>query len=215
MKNKKQLNPPSKDEEGNGYVSYSQIGTYKKSKRDYIRQKFLKEPFVGNAYTEQGSKVGEAIENNDFSDFDKDEIVTLKKVPRLDEFERKIKLQLDGVYVLGFIDSNTKDCSHIIDYKQGIIEKKKADYESDDYTQLHIYAAALEQETGVLPTKAEVIIVDRTGNAFKGEKLKVGKEFATVKKDITREKIDKVVAGVQKTAIEISQYYEVFLKLNI
>ena len=43
---------PKTTPEGIPYLSYSQINTWKNSKRDYIRQYFLGESFDGNSYTE-------------------------------------------------------------------------------------------------------------------------------------------------------------------
>ena len=222
---KEQLILPKSNDEGVPYVSYSQLSTWKRSKRDYIRQYFLGERFVGNAYTEMGSKVGEALENNDFSEFTLTEQEFLKTVPRYDQFERKINLQMEGFIVVGYIDSNT--LSHktkggnkvevvdkILDYKTGDVSKKRAEYEDDKYTQLDIYAAAMQQETGYLPTDVKVILIDRTGNAFKGEELKLGKEFITITKNVTQERVDKVLKEVQEIAEEISAYYKLYLKLN-
>ena len=210
-----QLILPKSDKEGLPYLSYSQISTWKRSKRDYMRQYFYGESFEGNAYTDFGSSVGEALESGDFSAFTKKEAEFLKTVPRYDEFEREIKLLMKGFYVKGFIDTNTKVLDMLADYKTGSIETKATEYESDSYNQLEIYAAALKQVSGVLPTKASVFLIDRTGNAFKGEELKLGKEFITITRDITEEKIKSVLEEVQLIAEEISSYYQVFLKLNV
>ncbi len=208
------LELPRKDKEGNSYISYSQLNSWKRSKRDYIRSYFYGEKFDGNAYTEMGSLVGEALENNNFSAFNEKEQKFLAKVPRLDEFEREIKLEMSGFYVKGFIDTNDSMLTHLIDYKTGDVKKKKAEYESDDYTQLDIYAAAIKQETGKLPRKAHVILIDRTGNAFKGEDLVLGSQFVTIKKKITNARVKKVMDDIQETAREISEYYRVFKLLN-
>lgn len=205
---------PKKDKDGRSYLSYSQIKSWRDSKRKYIREKMCGEPFVDNAYTIQGKKVGEALENNDFSGFTKEEQELLSTIPRLDEFEKRIEVDMGNYYIVGYIDSNTTDCSHILDYKQGIIDKKEAEYDSDDYVQLHIYAEGIRQETGKLPKKAEVILVDRVGNAFQNQKLVVGDRFVTITKDISKKEVDKVLADIQQTAEEISAYYKVFLKLK-
>lgn len=216
---------PKTNEQGVYYLSYSQISTWKKSKREYIRQYFFGEKFEGNAYTEFGSKVGEAIENNDFSGFTPKERKFLKTIPRYDEFEREIALQMDGYYVKGFIDTNSllhtdenkqskELVNKIADYKTGDITKKVVEYESDSYTQLDIYAAAIKQETGVIPNDVKVYLIDRTGNAYKNEKLKLGTEFVTIIKNVTQERIDTVLKEVQEIAEEISQYYKLYLTLN-
>jgi hypothetical protein len=209
-----QLILPRVDKEGNYYLSYSQISTWKKSKRDYMRQYFYGESFDGNAYTDFGSKVGEALENNNFSKFTKREEKFLRTIPRYEEFEREIKLFMKGFYVKGFIDTNTSDCKKLADYKTGDVLTKAAEYEKDDYNQLEIYSAALEQETGILPTSVMVILIDRTGNAFKGEELKLGDQFVTITKKIDEKRLKSVLKEVQLIAEEISSYYKIFLKLN-
>ena len=223
----KQLLLPKTDEEGRSYISYSQIKTWKKSKRDYIRQYFMGEdgPEALKPYGDFGTKVGEALENNDFTSFTKEEQEILKQIPRYDEFEREVKLEMDGFYVKGYIDSNTlvhktknkkqvELVEKILDYKTGDIGKRKEEYESEDYIQLPIYAAGIKQDTGYLPSECHVILIQRDGNAFAGEELRLGKEFITITKDITQNLVDKVLEEVQVTAEEVSAYYTTFLKLN-
>lgn len=225
---KKQLVLPRTNEDGISYLSYSQISTWKRSKRDYIRQYFFGEKdnkdFL-KPYGDFGHKVGEALENNDFSEFTKKEQLLMKSIPRYDEFERKICLQMDGFVIEGYIDTNTvfrtsknkkkiELVDKIADYKTGEIEKRKAEYESDNYLQIPIYAAAIQQETGHLPSEAFVFLIERNGNAFKGEKLTLGNEFITITKDISQKKINKVLKEVQEIAEEISQYYKLYLTLN-
>lgn len=204
---------PRTDEEGNFYISYSQKSKWKKSKKDYIKSYFLGEKFEGNAYTEFGSMIGEALEKDDFSAFTSKEKKVLKRVTRLDEFERKIKLDMGDFYVTGFIDTNDKDCKILVDYKTGDMNKI-AVYEDEDYDQLGIYAAAIEQETGKLPEQASVELIERLGNAFKGEDLVLGQEIAQIPQDISPKKIVEIKKDVYKVACEISDYYRVFNLIN-
>ena len=64
---KRKIILPRVDKEGKCYISYSQHSKWKRDKKDYIKSYFFGERFEGNAYTDFGSKVGEALENNDFS----------------------------------------------------------------------------------------------------------------------------------------------------
>lgn len=204
---------PRKDSEGNNYLSYSQVSKWKDSKKDYIISYFFGERFEGNAYTEFGSLIGEALETGDFSEFSRKEKQVLKKVTRLDEFEREIKLDFEDFYVLGFIDTNDKDCKVLIDYKTGAMNKVSV-YEADSYNQLGIYAAAIEQETGKLPESAHVELIEREGNAFRGEKLVLGSEVVKIPQDISKENIESIKEVVKKTAEDISEYYRVFNLIN-
>lgn len=204
---------PRTDKNGDFYISYSQHSKWKKNKKDYIKSYFLGERFEGNAYTDFGSMIGEALENDDFSAFTAKEKKVLKRVTRLDEFEREIKLDMGDFYVMGFIDSNDKDLKILIDYKTGDMNKV-AVYEADDYDQLGIYAAAIEQETGKLPEQAYVELIERVGNAFKGEDLVLGTEIAQIPQDISPKKIKEIKEDVLKVAGEISDFYRVFNLIN-
>ena len=221
---KKQLVLPRKDKEGRYYISYSQISKFKRSKRDYIRQYFFGEDTASEAlkkYGAFGHLIGEAFENNDYSAFEGDDLKFMKGVQKYDEFERKIKLEMDGFYILGFIDSNTHPTKtkkpyikKILDYKTGDVDKKIGDYKSTDYNQLEIYAAALKQEFGKLPDIAHVVLIGREGNAFKGEELTLDRRIAIIERSMDQEVIDKALKEVQEITEEISDLYQVFLKLQ-
>jgi len=202
------MNLPRKDKKGNGYLSYSQISTFKRSKDDYYKQYIEGVPFEGNDYTDFGSKVGESLELNSFKSFDTMEAKILKSVKRLDLFERSTILNYNGFYVVGYIDTISDDYSQIIDYKTGG-RGKDAQYVKDDYTQLQIYALSIRQETGITPQKASVEFITREGNAFKGESLRVAYEpVKSIDIDISYERLKTVYWGVLRTAKEISDFYE-------
>lgn len=227
----KQLILPRKDDDGNYYISYSQISKWKRSKRDYMRKYFYGEPDDNPAlqkYGDFGHKVGEAYENNDFSKWSPLEAEYLQSLPFYDEFEREIKLKMKGFYVLGYIDSNTKaritdvnvkqeatyKVEKLLDYKTGDIAKRKPEYESSDYKQVAIYSAALQQEYGHLPDEAIVVLIGRDGNAFAGEELTLSMEHAIIPKTINQDVIDETLEYVQQTAEEISRYYVAYLKMT-
>lgn len=207
----RQLPLPRTDSDGNSYISYSQISTFKWDKGEYYHKYVLGKPFEGNAYTDFGSKVGEALENNDFSKFEPAEQEVLRRVVRLDEFEREVRLQYDGFYVLGYIDTNLTDYSHIIDYKTGS-KGKERQYQRDDYTQLCLYALSLRQETGVTPAKAHVNFIQRDGKPHHGEALTVAPVAPRlIEIDISHDRLKRVYWETLAVAKEMSEFY---LKYN-
>ena len=208
------LTLPKKDKKGDQYLSYSQINSFNSYKRDYIRGYFFKEEFVSNPYIDFGSLIGEALEKGDFSNFTKKEQEYLKKVPRLDSFEYEIRIEMDGWYVTGFIDSASKDLTHIIDYKTADNKKKESYYRSPEYRQLEIYSLAVKKDTGRLPKKVQVIMIDRKGNSFKGEDLTLGLKTKVVNRKITTKILQDTEEYLQKSAEEISEYYRIFNFLN-
>ena len=225
---KTELILPRKDEKGY-YISYSQYTKWKESKRKYIRRYFFGEKEDAGAYAEFGTKVGEALEHNDFSGFSKEDQKFLKTIPRLTEFEREVDLYFDeGFRLMGYIDSNdissmlvvgpdspsSVNISHnVIDYKTGDIEDKKEFYASKDYKQLKLYGEALKQETGMYPGKLEVVLIGRKGNAFKGQPLELTREFVTIPQVIDPDEIEEIKKDVVKVAKEISECYKLFLRL--
>lgn len=202
-----------KQKDGRYLISYSQINSFLTNKKEYFKSYFYNQPIEFTAYIDFGGAVGKALETNDFSGFSKAEQKTLKKVPRLDEFERKINYKYDEFDVIGFIDTNTKDLSHTIDYKTGSKAKIK-DYQSAKYIQPYIYSLGLQQEHGVTPEQTNVILIERIGNAYKGEPLVVGEEIWNIPLEISKVKLEYAKDLVYKTATEISNYYKTFLKLN-
>ena len=221
---KTELILPRKDEKGY-YISYSQYTKWKESKRKYIRRYFFREKEDAGAYAEFGTKVGEALEHNDFSGFSKEDQKFLKTVPRLDEFERKVDLYFDeGFRLMGLIDTNTSECvrhhicdyekvEYLIDYKTGDIEDKKEFYASAKYKQLKLYGEAIKQETGEFPETLEVVLIGRKGNAFKGQPLELTRGYVTIPQVIDPDEIEEIKKDVVKVAKEISVYYKLFLRL--
>ena len=211
---------PQTDENGEMYLSYSQKKTWKK-KRDYIRQYFFGNK-SDNEYLEKygdfGNKIADVFRNEDYSGFTKKEIEFLKTIPKYDEFETEVHLDMGGWYVKCYVDSNTKVedgyVKELLDYKTGEIDKRKVDYESQEYDQIEIYAAAFEQKYGKLPNKGKVVLIQRDGNAFKNEELKLGDKYIEIPKKITKKRIKEVKDEYIYTAREISEYYKVFLKLT-
>lgn len=202
--------------EGQPYLSYSQYSKFIKDYKGYVHQYFFGDPFLGNAYTEFGTKIGEALEKGDFSGFTDREKKTLELVPRLDEFERQVIWDLEGFVVMGYIDTNDNkngEVNTVIDYKTGATSKED-EYDSEEYDQVAIYCAAIGQETGVYPEEGMVVLIERNGNAFRGEGLRLGTKVITIPQDVSKKKINQTRLKLRRTAKRISDHYAVFNKLQ-
>jgi len=211
-RHKKQLDLPKKDKNGRSCLSYSQIKCFKDSKQGFIDRYILQVPFVGNEYTDFGSKVGEALESGDFTGFNEEESSVLLKVERLDEFEKLVCLDFGSFIMYGYIDTNSSDLSKIIDYKTGG-KKKEFLYSQEDYTQLCYYALSLRQGYGVTPIVAQVHFIRRGGNAYRGQDLVVANEDPIIiDVDISETRLKKVYWDTFKVAKEIEEFYLKYTK---
>ena len=210
----RELNLPRKDKNGKSRLSYSQIKCFKENKQEFINRYILNEPFVSNEYIEFGSKVGEALENNNFNNFHELEEDILRRVERLDEFEKFVVLDFGGFIMYGYIDTVSKDLSKIIDYKTGG-KKKEFTYLKEDYTQLCYYALALKQEYGVTPELAQVHFIRRGGNLYRNQPLVVAQEDPIIiDVDISEERLKKVYWDTIRIAEEIESFYLDYIKNN-
>ena len=207
------INLPKKDKNGVPYISYSQISSFLKNRKEFVKSYFYKEPIQFTAYIDHGAKVGKALETNDFSKFTKDEQKTLKKVPRLDIFEKEVKVDFGEFYLIGYIDTIRKTYTKLLDYKVGT-EKKIAEYQDPNYVQTILYAMGIQQETGKLPKETGVILIERHGNAFRGEELVIGEKIWEIPLEVSQKRIKFASELVRETALEISKYYTTFLKMN-
>lgn len=214
---------PRKDKEGNPYVSYSQINSWNSKKgfntglpgfKEYILSYFFNVKFGDpQGWAEFGTRVGTALEHNDFKGFSKKEQETLKKATRLDLFEKEVRITFPGFYLKGFIDSASENLKSILDYKTAS-ENSRKKYYTDEYEQLDIYAMGIKEETGEYPEKMWVEILERVGNPFRGESLSLGTALWVSEREIDEKRLERIKEDILRTTEDISRYYTVFTKLN-
>jgi hypothetical protein len=224
------LQLPKQDENGDYYLSYSQISSFNEAKgfdtgllgrHEYIRKYFLGEKFDrGLGFDTFGAQVENFIcLREDAEAFDVNERKLLETIKPLGLFQHKFKLQFEDFYLMGYIDDMTPDKTYIRDYKTCSRNSGKK-YETLDYKQLSIYAAAVEQEVGKLPVKTEVCCISRNGNPFRGggrSVLSVGDEVWYIDRtemDLNPDRIQSIKDEIVETANEISEYWKVFCELN-
>lgn len=207
------MNLPKRDKNGKPYISYSQISSFLKDRKEFVKSYFYNQPITFTKYIDHGGKVGKALETNDFSKFTEKEQETLKKVRRLDLFEKQITVDFGAFYLIGYIDTIKKNYTELLDYKVGT-EKKIPEYQDPKYIQTILYAMGIQQETGKLPKKTGVILIERHGNAFRGEDLVIGERIWEIPLEVNQKRIKFADELVRDTANEISKYYTTFLKMN-
>lgn len=219
---------PRQDAEGNYYISYSQYSTWKElksfnlgilGKQEYILSYFMGVKWPDQGWAQFGSDVEDYICTKDKAEaFTESEKETLAKIKPIGVFQKEIKLWiLPNVYVYGFIDDCNDVMSWLRDYKTASNNSRQR-YYKDDYTQLDIYAMFAYQETGKIPEKLEVCIIERKGNCFgmveRRDLLSVGKEIWYHERETSPERLAKIKGNLIAAILEISNAYKLFKKLN-
>lgn len=223
MKNKIVL--PKSTEDGTPYISYSQIKNWNdpksfnlrvEGKLEYMMQYFLGDEFPDVGWGIFGTEVEEYIlERKHVQNFDDSERKVLDTIKPLDIAQQEGYIKFDGFFLKLYIDDCTKDYMHIRDYKTASLNSSKK-YYTPEYWQLDTYGMWVRQETGKLPDKAELVIIEREGNCFRGGGrgvLRVKDEVWYHDRELTEERQDTLRQNIIDTAHEISEYYKVYLKM--
>lgn len=219
---------PRKDANGDYYISYSQFSSWKdaasfnlgvKGSIEYMVGYFFGHKFPDQGWGEFGKVVEDFICEGTSDDFlTTQEKETLSQIKPLGNFQIEVKLWiLPNVYLLGYIDDGNKELTWIRDYKTASNNSRQK-YYKDDYVQLDLYAMWVLQETGKLPEKLEVCIIERKGNCFgmveRRDLLSVGKEVWYHEREISKERLDKIKSDLIQAVMDISKAYSIYLKMN-
>lgn len=223
---------PRIDKEGKPYISYSQINSWNSKrgfntgllgKYEYMLSYFFGESWPDMGWAQFGQEVEDYIcERKHKKSFSAPEREVLDTIQPLGLFQKEIKIDFDDFYVLGYMDDSTEDFMHVRDYKTCSKNSSKKYYE-DDYKQLDIYAMWVKQETGKLPEKLEVCMIEREGNCFRGG----GRKVLSVKtggnpedhvwyheRETSAERQAELREYIRSTAEDISRHYKAFMSLT-
>lgn len=210
------------EHKGKPKISYSQVISWESYTDDYIRGYILgiKEP--PGEYARFGSACGEYLEHlgqgleytNDM--LSEQDIEILSSVDLSGErvtFEEEIVIDYGDFVLQGFIDKAKYDGDSVVvtDFKTGNIEKKRDYYTSDDYLQTTAYCQYLES-IGYEIKASEVVIFDRKGNAFRGERLSLTGDVETLETPFTEERKKLLEQRVRNAAKGVSDLYKNYTK---
>ena len=221
-----------KNKDGIPYISYSQwtswnaikgFNTGLPGRYEYMLSYFFGQEWPDMGWAQFGNEVEDYIcERKGAENFDDSERATLERIEPLGLFQHEFLLEFDGFGLLGFIDDaspggETADSAFkkIRDYKT-CSENSSKKYYGEDYYQLDIYAMWVQQRLGRLPEELEVVMVERTGNPFRGggrDVLKVGGQIWYHQRQTSPERIHFLREDIARTAKEISEAWMVYQKM--
>jgi hypothetical protein len=120
-----------------------------------------------------------------------------------------------GLVAWGFIDVEEEvspEAIEITDFKSTNIPKKKKYFQSENYNQVNLYCYIREKE-GKKISWSGVHLISRKGHHEFSPPLRLEGVSEKVELPYSRERAEKTVEGMVKTAYEISDYYKTYLKI--
>lgn len=202
---------------GKMYISYSTASSWADYREDFIKQKLGKITLPDSVYSKFGNWIGESTEHgfgqpNDYG-FAGEENLALIPRPENAIYERLIVIDFGEWILIGFIDifvEKEGKIASLVDIKSGGAKKEEI-YKEDKYTQVILYAKALEDE-GYTIDKTGVWFVRRTGSHIKPP-LALSTEQFYIPLEYNQERVKYAFDKLHKAVEEISDIYTTYQKI--
>ncbi len=172
-----------------GYLSASQIRTFKKSKEDYLKRYVYDQdtiPVWAKKYVDFGKEIHEQIENGEL------DILLIDCYNNFTAREKEINTKLDDIPLKGYIDAINTDERVVVDYKTS--KNPKTQSEVDKNEQLTFYAVICELEFGWIPEEMIIYRIETdednglylTGKVDEIKTRRIKQQVEEYKKEIKR-----------------------------
>lgn len=187
------------------YLSYSAINTFMTSREEFRKRYYLNEPMRMTPELIFGKKVGEMLEHNHDS---------LSHVLRYDTAEQELRFDVDGIQILGYIDTFDSKKRKVGEYKTGKTPWTQS--RVDKHLQLDIYSLGVETIFGSVDDECVLVWLEtenierkQGGRIAHGHQYDIGftgkvKEFY---RTITKEDRENCYNTIIKVAQDISEDY--------
>jgi hypothetical protein len=203
---------------GKWYVSYSTAGSFLEYTEDFVKQKLIGEPNKGSVYTRLGNFTGTALETGEWPKDNPDGFIGMENVDLVKlrdpgaEYEKLVLLDFGEWIFLGFIDKYLKESDgvSITDLKTGALSKMSF-YESEDYTQVILYAHARELAGDVIK-KTGVYFIERVGSHI-NPPLKLTEVQHYIPLEYNKERIEYAINKLKKAVEGIASIKSTYNKL--
>lgn len=207
--------------EGRSKLSYSQYTSWVDPlyKLDYIQQYMLGFPRTSNIFAEFGSACGAYFEKLevDYELLSNRDVSVLEKLVRPDDavYEGEIVIDLGNFVVQGFIDQEyfVKNLLTIEDLKTGNTGNKVSFYGGPKYQQTTLYAHTRILE-GYELGYSGVTLLGRKGRGDQSNPLYLTGDIIRIPTPYSKERAEMAMSHIRAAAYEISECYQLLLKLN-
>ncbi len=194
------------------YLSWSQINVWLKSKEQYRQQYYFGKKSPDTPQMMYGREIAEALENND---------PTLAHIPRYANPEQSLKVTLDGIPLIGYLDSYDPKKHTFLEYKTSSSEKTWNALSVRKHDQLTMYSMMIEEQYGKvrnlchlveLKTAWKTKTVEFDGIMLEGisRELMLTGEFNMFPRRIEKWERERMKEIIKRVATEIEQDYATY-----
>ena len=138
-----------------GYLSYSAMSAWLSSKDRFRDKYYFGTDSLDTPELRFGKKIAELLENDDPS---------LAHIPRYSHPEHRFEIDVDGVKIMGFIDSYDQPTNRFCEYKTGHCRPDGSPawdvIKVRQHTQLPFYSLALELQEGSVDDECSLIWIE-------------------------------------------------------
>lgn len=191
-----------------GYLSYSQMNSWKWSQKKYKETYFEGKPYPTNPAMIFGKDFSEIMDDKKKTD---DVIIqgVVSLMPRYDTSEKEIRESIEGIKLLGYLDSYCSKTHDLYEYKTG--KTPWTQYRVDEADQLTFYSMLVYLKYKVIPENISLIWAETEIDDDKVRFTGNVKRFET-----SRELADvlNMLARTKTVAREISEAYKEYLGIT-
>lgn len=208
-----------------GYLSYSSMDLWKKSKDNFRRKYYSTEDYdVNTAYTKFGKEIAETLEDPKATQAHP----ILSKIPSYATPEYPLEVEIADVPIKGYIDSFCPDNKSIIEYKTGIRTRGKAPWDHlkvKKHDQLLLYALGVKTIHGDVDPLTKLVWMETqwaeecTDTPFKDNTyrvcapaLQLTGEFKVFDREIEDWELLRLEQDIARIASEITEDYTRYQK---
>ena len=194
-----------------GYISWSAMTKWESNKEGFKKEYFAGGEKLDSMYLRFGKSFAKSVEDGTYKkDF--------PDLPIYSVVEQEIRVDVNGVPILSFMDSYDPINNVFLEYKTGKHPWDRAKVQK--HGQLIFYATALYAQFGKMPEYCDLVWLEtkesseakKTG-LYNGEdkKLEFTGQMKPFRRNFHFQEVEKMQARILKNAIEISDAYKEFI----
>ncbi len=203
------------------YLSYSQYALWKKNRDQYRARYYENAPPFETAETIFGKNIAETLEDKNL--VEKHPVLSL--IPRYSEPEYSVKVEIEGIPLMGYLDSYDPEGHAICEYKTGhlSIDGKVPwnDVKVAKHEQLPFYSLLIKTAHGKVDPKVKLVWIETkfknkniefNGNTLTSQtrELELTGKFQVFERHIYKWELDKMKENIIKVAKEIHEDFTAY-----